>query len=142
MHHLSKAITHPLALLAVTLWIALAPISVAYADVTRVVVKSSGPMGVFRERQYIWVTATMEGTVERGGGERGQYRVLIVLMYPDRTPNGFGLVDIVNSASFRAYKDGEAPGASGVCITSVISFSAIICGAKALPTSPCSGPGW
>ena len=110
MHHLYKAIENPLTLLAVTLWVALAPISMAYADVTRVVVQSSGPMGVFKGRQYLWVTATMEGTVKRGGGERGQYRVPIVLMYPDRTPNGFGFVDIVNSASFNVYKEGEAPG--------------------------------
>ena len=110
MHHLYKAIEHPLTLLVVTLWVALAPISMACADVTRVVVQSSGPMGVFKGRQYIWVTATMEGTIERAGGERGQYRVPIVLMYPDRTPNGFGFVDIVNSAIFAAYKEGEAPG--------------------------------
>jgi hypothetical protein len=110
MHDLSKAIAHPLALLTVTLWVALAPIRMTCADVTRVVVKASGPMGVFKGRQYIWVTATMEGTVERGGGERGQYRVPVVLMYPDRAPNGFGLVDIVNSASFNVYKEGEAPG--------------------------------
>src|SRR5438128_6755881 len=51
MHHLYKAIEHPLTLLAVTLWVALAPISMACADVTRVVVKSSGPMGVFKGRQ-------------------------------------------------------------------------------------------
>ena len=104
MHHLSKAIEHPLTLLAVTLWVALAPISIVCADVTRVVVQSSGPMGVFKGRQYIWVTATMEGTVERAGGERGQYRVPIVLMYPDRTPNGFGFVDIVNSATYGPLK--------------------------------------
>ena len=108
MHHLSKAIEKPLTLLAVTLWVALAPVSMACADVTRVVVKSSGSMGVFKGRQYIWVTATMEGTVERRGGEQGQYRVPIVLMYPDRTPNGFGFVDVVNSAIFNAYKEGEA----------------------------------
>ena len=110
MPHLSKAIENPLTLLAATLWVALAPINMACADVTRVSVQSSGPMGVFKGRQYTWVTATMEGTVERGGGEQGQYRVPIVLMYPDHTPNGFGFVDIVNSAIFRAYKDGEAPG--------------------------------
>jgi hypothetical protein len=104
MHHLSRAIEHRLTLLAVTLWMALAPISMAGADVTRVVVKASGPMGVFKGRQYLWVTATMEGTVERAGGERGQYRVPIVLMYPDHTPNGFGFVDTVNSALFRLYK--------------------------------------
>src|SRR5262245_20776264 len=110
MCYLSRAIENPLTLLAVTLWVAFAPISMACADVTRVVVQSSGPMGVFKGRQYLWVTATMEGTVERARGERGQYRVPIVLMYPDRTPNGFGLVDIVNSAIFTAYKEGEAPG--------------------------------
>jgi hypothetical protein len=83
MHHFSMAIAPPLALLTVTLWVALAPISMACADVTRVIVKATGSMGVFKGRQYIWVTATMEGTVERGGGERGQYCVPIVLMYMD-----------------------------------------------------------
>jgi hypothetical protein len=68
MHHWYKAIAHPLALLTVMLWIALAPVSTACADVTRVVVQSSGPMGVFKGRQYIWITATMEGTVEREVG--------------------------------------------------------------------------
>jgi Alpha/beta hydrolase domain len=110
MHRLSMGIGNQLTLLAVTLCCALAPISMAGADVTRVVVKSSGPMGVFEGRQYIWVTATMEGTVDRGGREWGQYRVPVVLMYPDRNPNGFGFVDIVNSASFLVYKEGEAPG--------------------------------
>src|SRR5262245_33167148 len=98
MHHLFIAIEHRLTLLAVTLWMVFAPISMAGADVTRVVVKASGPMGVFKGRQYLWVTATMEGTVERTGGARGQYRVPIVLMYPNHTPNGFGFVDVVNSA--------------------------------------------
>jgi hypothetical protein len=74
------------------------------------VVKSSGPMGVFKGRQYLWVTAMMEGTVAREGGQRRQYRVPIVLMYPDRQPNGFGFVDVVNSAAFHRYKEGEAPG--------------------------------
>src|SRR5215471_19323103 len=110
MHPLSKAIENPLTLLAVTLWVALAPVSMACADVTRVVVKSSGPMGVFKGRQYLWVTATMEGRVARGGGAQGQYRVPVVLMYPDRNPNGFGFVDVVNSAAFARYKEGEAPG--------------------------------
>ena len=82
----------------------------ACADVTRVVVKASGPMGVFKGRQYIWVTAMMEGRVDRGGGTWGHYRVPVVLMYPDRHPNGFGFVDVVNSAAFLVYKEGEAPG--------------------------------
>jgi hypothetical protein len=67
-------------------------------------------MGVFKGRQYLWVTATMEGTVERESGERGQYLAPIVLIYSDRTPNGFGLVEIVNAAIFASYKEGEAPG--------------------------------
>jgi hypothetical protein len=110
MHRVSMAIRNRMTLLAVTLCCALAPIGMAGADVTRVVVKSSGPMGVFKGRQYLWVTAMMEGTVAREGGERGQYRVPVVLMYPDRQPNGFGFVDVVNSASFIVYKEGEAPG--------------------------------
>jgi Alpha/beta hydrolase domain len=66
-------------------------------------------MGVFEDREYLWTTATMEGTVDRGGGQTGRYRVPVVLMYPDRNPNGFGFVDVVNSAEFFAYKEGEAP---------------------------------
>jgi hypothetical protein len=110
MHRLSMAIRNRVTPLALTLCFALAPIGVACADVTRVVVKSSGPMGVFKGRQYIWVTAMMEGTVARDGGERGQYRVPVVLMYPDHTPNGFGFVDVVNTTAFANYKEGEAPG--------------------------------
>ena len=97
------------ALLCLTLCLALVPIDSARAEVTRVVVKSAGPMGVFEGREYIWATATMEGTVDRGGRETGRYRVPVVLMYPDRNPNGFGFVDVVNSADFTAYKEGEAP---------------------------------
>jgi Alpha/beta hydrolase domain len=104
------ALGNRLPLLALTLCFVLAQIGVALAEVTRVVVKSSGPMGVFKGRQYIWVTAMMEGTVAREGGERGQYRVPVVLMYPDHNPNGFGFVDVVNSAAFAVYKEGEAPG--------------------------------
>jgi hypothetical protein len=52
----------------------------------------------------------MEGTVGRGGGTWSHYRVPVVLMYPDRQPNDFGFVDIVNSAAFLVYKEGEAPG--------------------------------
>src|SRR5262245_10329987 len=110
MQHFSIAIRHHRLLLAVTLWVALAPLGLAGAEVTRVVVKASGPMGVFKGRQYLWVTAMMEGRVDRGGGTWGQYRVPVVLMYPDRQPNGFGFVDLVNSASFNVYQEGEAPG--------------------------------
>ena len=93
--------------LAVLLICASAP---ATAEVTRVVVTSSGPMGLFDGREYIWVNAAMEGTVARPDGTTGHYRVPVVLMYPDRNPNGYGFVDIVNSAMFFAYKDHEAPG--------------------------------
>ena len=80
------------------------------AGVTRVVVKSSDPMGAFEGRQYLRVTATMEGTVDRGGDKTGKYRVPVVLIYPNRNSNGFGFVDVINSAAFAAYKEGEAPG--------------------------------
>jgi hypothetical protein len=110
MHGVNIVLGNRLTFLALTLCFVLAPIGMACAEVTRVVVKSSGPMGLFKGSQYIWVTAMMEGTVAREGGERGQYRVPIVLMYPDRNPNGFGFVDVVNSAAFSNYKEGEAPG--------------------------------
>jgi hypothetical protein len=79
------------------------------AEVSRVVVKDSGPMGTFGGRQYTWVTAAMEGTVEREDGTTGRYRVPVSLMYPDRDPNGFGFVDVVNSFDFHAYLDETAP---------------------------------
>ena len=110
MHHFSLASGYRRTLLSLLLCVVLAPMGMACADVTRVVVKASGPMGLFKGREYIWVTAIMEGTIDRGGGTWGHYRVPIVLMYPDRQPNGFGFVDVVNSATFLFYKEGEAPG--------------------------------
>jgi hypothetical protein len=110
MNRVYMAIGKCMIRLSLPLCFALAPIGVARAEVTRVVVKASGPMGLFEGREYIWVTATMEGTVARGGGERGQYQVPVVLMYPDRNPNGFGFVDVVDSAAFAIYKEWEAPG--------------------------------
>jgi hypothetical protein len=110
MQHVSLVSRRYLTLLALTLWCAFTPISLAHAEVTRVVVNASGPMGVFKGRQYLWVTAMMEGTVKRENGETGQYRVPVVLMYPDRDPNGLGFVDAVNVSAFHNYKEGEAPG--------------------------------
>jgi hypothetical protein len=81
----------------------------ALAEVSRVVVKDAGPMGTFGGRQYTWVTAAMEGTVDREDGTTGRYRVPVSLMYPDRDPNGFGLVDVVNAADFSNYTDEDAP---------------------------------
>jgi Alpha/beta hydrolase domain len=81
----------------------------ALAEVSRVVVKDSGPMGTFGGRQYTWVTAAMEGTVARSDGSTGHYRVPVSLMYPDRDPNGFAFVDVVNSADFHVYLDDTAP---------------------------------
>jgi hypothetical protein len=81
----------------------------ALAEVSRVVVKESGPMGTFGGRQYTWVTAAMEGTVAREDGSTGRYRVPVSLMYPDRDPNGFGFIDVVNSADFGIYLDETAP---------------------------------
>jgi len=66
-------------------------------------------MGTFGGREYVWVTAAMEGAVRRDDGTVGSYRVPISLMYPDRDPNGFGFVDVVNSADFRNYAEPDAP---------------------------------
>lgn len=115
MQHVSLVSRPHLILLALTLCLALASIDVAYAEDTRVIVKASGPMGVFKGRQYLWVTAMMEGKVKREGGERGQYRVPVVLMYPDRDPNGLGFVDAVNVSAFHNYKEGKAPRGQEVC---------------------------
>ena len=81
----------------------------ALAEVSRVVVKESGPLGTFGGRQYTWVTAAMEGTVARDDGTTGHYRVPVSIMYPDRDPNGFGFVDVVNSADYSNYLDENAP---------------------------------
>ena len=88
---------------------AMAATGPALAEVSRVVVKESGSMGTFGGRQYTWVTAAMEGTVARDDGTTGHYRVPVSLMYPDRDPNGFGFVDVVNSADFQVYLDETAP---------------------------------
>jgi hypothetical protein len=88
---------------------AMATTAPALAEVSRVVVQESGPLGTFGGRQYTWVTGAMEGTVARDDGTTGHYRVPVSIMYPDRDPNGFGLVDVVNSADFSNYLDESAP---------------------------------
>jgi hypothetical protein len=81
----------------------------ALAEVSRVVVQESGPLGTFGGRQYTWVTAAMEGTVARDDGTTGRYRVPVSIMYPDRDSNRFGFVDVVNSADYSNYLDENAP---------------------------------
>jgi hypothetical protein len=66
-------------------------------------------MGTFGGRQYTWVAAAMEGTIARDDGATGHYRVPVSIMYPDRDANGFGFVDVVNSADFAVYLDQDAP---------------------------------
>lgn len=96
----------------------------ALAEVSRVIVKESGPMGTFGGRQYTWVTAAMEGTVEREDGTTGHYRVPVSLTYPDRDPNGFGFVDVVNSADYHVYLDDAAPmGKRKIYYTADVIFS-------------------
>ena len=90
--------------------LALLPLSSSIAEVTKIVAKDSGSMGLYGEREYIWVTADMYGTVARENGEAGHYRVPVVLMYPAIEGNGFGFVDLINSAAFAAYHEGKAPG--------------------------------
>jgi hypothetical protein len=82
----------------------------AVGEVTRVVVKDSGPMGLYEGRQYLWVNAAMEGTVARADGTTGRYRVPVTLMYPDRDGNGFGFVDVVNTTDFSQFTEENAPG--------------------------------
>lgn len=88
---------------------ALALAEPSIAEVRRVVVQTSGTMGTFGGREYLWANGFMEGTVERGDGTSGHYRVPVSLTYPDRDPNGFGFVDLVNSADFQIYDDESAP---------------------------------
>jgi hypothetical protein len=88
---------------------AMAATGPALAELSRVVIKDSGPMGTFGGRQYTWVRAAMEGTVARDDGTTGHYRVPVSIMYPDRDPNGFGFIDVVNSADFWLYLDETAP---------------------------------
>ena len=71
-------------LVLVALFGVLGPTGPSHGKVTRVVVEASGPMGNFGSREYLWATGVMEGTVDRGDGVTGRYRVPIVLMYPDR----------------------------------------------------------
>jgi len=72
----------------------------AAAEIVAIEIGDLGPMGTFGGRNYTWVTATMEGTVERSDGSVGRYRVPITLNYPDRDSNGFGFVDVINDADF------------------------------------------
>src|SRR5688572_30315600 len=75
----------------------------ARAEVTRVVISASAPLGIYGGRQYIWANGHFEGVVSRADGTTGSYRVPISLYYPDRAPNGFGFVDVVNVAQFYAF---------------------------------------
>lgn len=96
----------------------------ALAEVSQIVIKDAGPMGTFDGRQYTWVTAAMEGTVDRDDGTTGRYRVPVSIMYPDRDPNGFGFLDVVNSADFHVYLDDAAPmGKRKIYYVGDVSFS-------------------
>lgn len=81
----------------------------ALTDAARVIVETSGAMGTFGGREYYWAIGAMEGTVDRNDGTSGRYRVPVSLMYPDSDPNGFGFVDLVNSADFELYAEEDAP---------------------------------
>jgi hypothetical protein len=122
--------------------LAVAATAPALAEVSRVVVKDAGPMGTFGGRQYTWVTAAMEGTVARDDGTTGHYRVPVSLMYPDRDPNGFGFVDVVNSADYHIYLDDAAPmDKRKIYYGGDVIFSDYL-RREGLFTCPCSGRGW
>jgi hypothetical protein len=76
----------------------------AEAEVTSVAVDYTAPMGTYGDLTYIYVEATMNGTVDRPDPEPdGTYSVGIMLIYPLSGGNGVGLVDWPNSAFFHYY---------------------------------------
>jgi hypothetical protein len=81
----------------------------ANAEVTRVVVEESGVLGSYESRLYLWVRGAMEGTVARAGGATSRYRVPVTLIYPDRDSNGFGFVDVTNTADVSNWTEENAP---------------------------------
>jgi hypothetical protein len=81
----------------------------ASAEIERVVVDGSGSLGTFGGRTYVWVTASMEGTVAREDGTIGHYRVPISLNYPESGSNGFGFVDVVTISDFTNFTAETAP---------------------------------
>ena len=80
------AVSKQAAIICAATSFAVAATGPALAEVSRVVVKESGPMGTFGGCQYTWVSAAMEGTIARDDGSTGHYRVPVYLLYPDRNP--------------------------------------------------------
>ncbi len=73
-------------------------IGLASARIDSVTIDSSEP---FEEVDgYIYVEATMHGTVEREDGSVGEYSVPLVLIYPEDGGNGVGVVDWPNSVFY------------------------------------------
>jgi hypothetical protein len=68
----------------------------ATAEVTSVTVDSVAPYD--GARGYVYVEATMHGTVTRDDGSAGTYAVPLVLKYPVTGGNGVAVVDWVNSS--------------------------------------------
>jgi hypothetical protein len=78
--------------------------SPARAEVTSVTVDYTAPFGTYGDRTYIYVEATMTGTVDRPDPEAdGNYSVGLMMIYPLSGGNGVGLVDWPNSAFFHYY---------------------------------------
>src|SRR5262245_57659639 len=113
----------------------------ASAEIERVVVSDSGQLGTFGGRAYSWVAAE-HGTVPRGDGTTGRYRVPITLIYPDRDANGFGFVDVVNNADSPASPMRMLRSANEASATRDSTFSAISFAPRVSPTFRSNGPAW
>lgn len=81
----------------------------SHAEVTGIKANASGVLGHYSDANYLWVTAEMQGTVNREDGSSGKYRVPITLIYPDDAVDSVGLVDVINNAQFESMHDGEPP---------------------------------
>ena len=83
--------------------------SSAQAEITEIEVRDNGYLGTYNDYEYHWVDAYMHGRVERKDGTTGTYKVPVNLVYPVNKPPRAGFVDLINSASFSMYLEGEAP---------------------------------
>jgi hypothetical protein len=71
----------------------------AGAEVTSVTIDSSRPYE--GADGYVYVEATMHGTIAREDGSAGEYSVPLILKYPADGGNGVGVVDWVTSAQLQ-----------------------------------------
>jgi len=62
--------------------------------------------GTFNGNQYMYVEGFMTGTIDRGGGVTGNYKIPIVMYYPKSVAgNNVGIVELTNSGFFIFTRD-------------------------------------